>query len=104
MQLADFIQWPHITYFDNFKDLEEKLLTADFDRIHTLMVKENKRRRKQLENNWCMVFKKIDKGRKVPQDYNIINAIRMLFNVSKLQVYGLMHREVCTCMYVSLSP
>ena len=43
-------KWPHITYFDNFKDLEEKLLTADFDRIHTLMVKENKRRRKQLEN------------------------------------------------------
>lgn len=84
LQLADFVQWPHITYFDDFKDLEEKLLSADFNRIHALMVKENERRRKQLENNWCKVFKKIDKGRKVPQDY--VSAINTLFNVSKLQV------------------
>ena len=29
-QLTDFIQWPHLTYFDNFKDLpmEEKLFNC----------------------------------------------------------------------------
>ena len=45
LQLADFIQWPHVTYFDNFEDLEHKLLTADFDKIHGLMVEENKRKK-----------------------------------------------------------
>ena len=85
LQLADFVQWPHITYFDDFKDLEEKLLMADFNKIHKLMVKENKRKRRELENNWCKVFKKMQKGRKVPQDYS--NAIKTLYNVSRLQVY-----------------
>ena len=84
LQLADFMQWPHITYFDDFKDLEEKLLTADFDKIHRLMVKENERKRKVLENNWCKVFKKITKGRRVPQDYK--KGIKILYNTSRLQV------------------
>ena len=84
LQLADFVQWPHITYFDDFKDLEQKLLTADFNKIHKLMVEENKRKKRELENNWCKVFNKIEKGRKVPQDYSM--AIRELYGVSRLQV------------------
>ena len=84
LQLADFVQWPHITYFDDFKDLEQKLLTADFDKIHKMMVEETKRKKKELENNWCKVFKKIDKGRKVPQDYSM--AVSELYGVSRLQV------------------
>ena len=84
LQLADFVQWPHITYFDDFKDLEQKLLTVDFDRIHKLMVEENKRKKRELENNWCKVFKKIEKGRKVPLDYS--EAIKELYGVSRLQV------------------
>ena len=85
LQLADFIQWPHITYFDDFKDLEQKLLKADFNKIHKLMVKENKRRRMELENNWCKAFKKIEKGRQVPRDYR--SAIENLYGVTRLQVY-----------------
>ena len=85
LQLADFVQWPHITYFDDFKDLEQKLLKADFNKIHKLMVKENKRRKEELENNWCKVFKKIEKGRQVPKDYE--SAIQDLYGVTKLQVY-----------------
>ena len=85
LQLSDFAQWPHITYFDDFKDLEEKLLTADFEKIHRLMVEENKRKRSELENNWCKIFKKMEKGRAVPKDYE--SAIRELYNVSRLQVY-----------------
>ena len=84
LQMADFIQWPHVTYFDDFKDLEEKLSKADFNKIHRLMMEENKRKRKELENNWCKVFNKIEKGRAVPQDYT--KAIRELYGVSKLQV------------------
>ena len=82
--MADFVQWPHVTYFDDFKDLEEKLSKADFSKIHRLMMEENKRKQKELENNWCKVFNKIEKGRAVPQDYT--KAIRELYGVSKLQV------------------
>ena len=84
LQLSDFIQWPHITYFDDFKDLEQKLLTADFDKIHKLMVEENKRKKRELDNNWCKVFNMIEKGRQVPQDYS--KSIRELYGVSRLQV------------------
>ena len=84
LQMADFVQWPHVTYFDDFKDLEEKLSKADFNKIHRLMMEENKRKQKELENNWCKVFNKIEKGRAVPQDYT--KAIRELYGVSKLQV------------------
>ena len=85
LQLSDFARWPHVTYFDDFKDLERKLEEADFEKIHELMMKENERRKKELVNNWCKVFNKIEKGRKVPQDYD--QAIKELYGVSKLQVY-----------------
>lgn len=85
LQLADFFQWPHLTYFDDFKDLEKKLEEADFEKIHKLMMKENERSKKELVNNWCKVFNKIDKGRKVPQDYS--ESIKELYGVSRLQVY-----------------
>ena len=85
LQLSDFSLWPHVTYFDDFKDLERKLEEADFEKIHKLMMKENGRRKKELVNNWCKVFNKIEKGRKVPQNYD--QAIKELYGVSKLQVY-----------------
>ena len=85
LQLADSFQWPHLIHFDDFKDLEEKLLTTDFDKIHKLMIEENKRKRKELERNWCKVFKKIEKGWSTPHDYK--KAIKELYGVSRLQVY-----------------
>jgi len=84
LQFADFFQWPHITYFDNFQDLERKLLNADFNRIHNLMVEEVERKRKKLLLNLCKVSKKIQPGRIVPQDYK--DAIQRLYGVSRLQV------------------
>ena len=85
LQMADYFQWPHITYFDDFKDLEQKLDNANFSRIHELMMLENERRHKQLKNNWCKVFNAIEKDRETPQDYDA--AIKKLYGVSKLQVY-----------------
>ena len=85
IQLSDFFEWPYITYYDDPKDLARKLEEADFENIHKLMVKENERRRKVLVNNWCKVFNKIEKGRKVPQDYD--KAIKELYGVSRLQVH-----------------
>ena len=85
LQMADYFQWPHITYFDDFKDLERKLETADFAKIHELMMIENERRKRELDNNWCKVLNAIEKGRETPQDYDA--AIKTLYGVSKLQVY-----------------
>ena len=85
LQFADFFQWPHITYFDDFRDLEKKLEEADFDKIHKAMIEENKRREKVLLNNWCKVFNKIEKGRETPQVYE--SAIKDLYGLTKLQVY-----------------
>ena len=85
LQLADFFQWPHLTYFDDFKDLERKLEEADFNKIHELMMKENERRSKEFSNNWCKVLNKIEKGRVTPQVYE--SAIRDLYGLSRLQVY-----------------
>ena len=84
LQLADFFYWPHITHFDDFEDLEKKLESANFDRIHHLMVQENKQRREELLHNLCKVTKMIQPGRTVPQDYTA--AIQQLYGASELQV------------------
>ena len=85
LQLADFFQWPHLTYFDDFKDLERKLEEANFDGIHELMMAENKKRNETLKNNWCKIFNKIEKGRRQPQNYE--SAIKELYGVTQLQIY-----------------
>ena len=48
LQLADFFQWPHITYFDDFQDLERKLIDANFEQIHYLMIEEVERKKNKL--------------------------------------------------------
>ena len=84
LQMADYYCWPHITYFDDAVDLERKLAEADFDKIHRLMVEENEEKKKRLEETWSEVVDKIEKGRKVPQDYD--KAIRALYGTKRLQV------------------
>ena len=84
LQFGDFYQWPHITYFDDMKELERKLAEANFDLIHRLMVKEVQRKWDALQQTWCEALQGVDKGRKVPQDY--LTAIRTLYGVSRLQI------------------
>ena len=83
LQMSDFYHWPHITYFDNLTDLENKLKKADFNAIHKQMVLENKRRFHSLSNTWCEAIANIETGREVPKDYN--QAILTLYNTSQLQ-------------------
>ena len=85
LQFADFFVWPHITYFDDFEDLERKLENTNFTAIHNLMVVENQRRVEALRQNWCYVYSKIKPDMKVPQNYT--QAIKELYGVDRLQVY-----------------
>ena len=55
LQFSDFYQWPHIVYFDDIPDLERKLESADFNKMHDLMVLENEKRKETLMYNWYMV-------------------------------------------------
>ena len=84
LQFSDFYQWPHITYFDDMPDLEQKLGAADFDKIHKLMMEEVKRKKDALLQAWCKALKGVETGRKVPKDYS--TAIQQLYGVSRLQV------------------
>ena len=58
----------HLTYFDDFEDLERKLENTNFTAIHNLMVVENQRREEALRQNWCYVYSKIKPDLKVPQN------------------------------------
>jgi len=84
LQFADFFHWPHIIYFDDFKDLETKLGKVDLSKTHDLMVDEVERKKKELLLNLCKVSKMVTTGQIVPQDYSI--AIEKLYGVSTLQV------------------
>lgn len=69
LQFSDSYTWPHITYFDDFMDLEHKLMKADFSKIHHLMVKEIEGKRKSLLDTWCKISHSIQRGRNSPSDY-----------------------------------
>jgi len=70
LQFADFFHWPHIVYFDDFKDLEKKLGKVNLSEIHNLMLDEVERK-KELLLNLCKVSKKVTSGQIVPQDYSV---------------------------------
>ena len=84
LQFSDFYYWPHITYFDNFTDLELKLKQADFNKIHMLMVQEVERKKAALLDTWCKVLKRVQTEQNVPKDYK--TALMKLYNTSRLQV------------------
>jgi len=85
LQMSDFYHWPHITYFDDMSDLEKKLETADFVRIHKLMRTEVERKKAAIENAWCKALKNVPTGRIIPKNYD--TALKELFNTTRLLVH-----------------
>jgi len=53
LQFSDFYEWPHITYFDDPRHLEEVYLAADLNAIHGKMVEAYGIRRHETLNQWC---------------------------------------------------
>ena len=85
LQMSDFYQWPHITHFDNMSDLERKLETADFGRIHRLMRAEAERKKAAIEDAWCKALKNVATDRVIPKDYD--TALKKLYNTTRMLVY-----------------
>ena len=86
LQFADFNHWPHVTYFDNYEQLDDILSEMDFNDIHAKMVIENKRRMLNLQYSLCTAADQIAKTREgstFPKDYN--EAIKQLYGVNDLQ-------------------
>ena len=59
LQYADFYDWPHIQYFDDYQDLKHKLLNSDFKYISDAMKKELMHRKQQVTVGWCKVIDNI---------------------------------------------
>jgi hypothetical protein len=68
-QFADYYQWPHITRFSDFKELEEALESLDFRAVHERMADENVFRERRLKENWESVFRVIEPNRKFPRTF-----------------------------------
>ena len=58
-QFSDIFQWPHITYFDDFKDLEHKLQQTNFNKINKHMVEEVKSSKRALFETWCKLIQTV---------------------------------------------
>ncbi len=83
LQLADFLQWPFVTYFDDVSDLDLKLRKADFTKIHDLMTEEVEKRKEEMLSTWCRALSDVKTARKVPKDYS--QALTQLYGVDRLQ-------------------
>ena len=61
LQFADFYDWPHIQYFDDYEHLKKLLLKANFDAIHEAMKQELLIRKQKVLSAWCDIIQRIDK-------------------------------------------
>ena len=68
LQFADFYDWPHVKYFDDYQHLKHIILNADFKTISNLMKQELILREKQVTFEWCKVINKVQKGKHEEND------------------------------------
>ena len=83
VKYADFYQWPHVTVFESFEELIEKLNTLDLQKISDEMKLFNYLREADLLSNWCQILKKKDKTATIPNTY--MEALSY-FNTQEFQV------------------
>lgn len=60
--LSDFYDdslLPHIQYFENMRDLEDKLNTVDFRKISVMMKKTNRGRKASILSHWKKILERI---------------------------------------------
>merc|ERR1711898_22359 len=63
MRLADFYQWPYITYFDSWTHLFDLLSEVDLANISSKMRKFNRNERVRLLGEWKSVMAKVRRTR-----------------------------------------
>ena len=68
LQFADFYDWPHIQYFDNYQHLKSLLTNSKFTDIHQSMVKELSVRKHEVTTEWCNVINRIGQTKRSKQE------------------------------------
>ena len=61
LQFADFYDWPHIQYFDDYKHLKKLIMDTNFLEVHNAMKQELLIRRDTVINAWCDIIKNVEK-------------------------------------------
>lgn len=59
LQFSDFYDLPHIIYFDNGTDLDNKIQKTDFKYVHKYMLMENAIRKTNVIQTWCKILNRI---------------------------------------------
>ncbi|CAH1799032.1 unnamed protein product [Owenia fusiformis] len=67
LKFSDFYQWPHIVYFDSYKNLIEKLKSTDLRKVSDGMRKYNEKVKTDLTDRWQSI---LQKTRKFSKHYN----------------------------------
>lgn len=98
MQFSDVYHFPHITYFDSWSDLIEKLEETDFQSISEKMLAYSTQQREELVRTWEDIFKEAAGGnepgsRIMPSDFDA--AMEKLYGLPTLGPDPPMDGVVC---------
>ena len=63
LQFADFYDWPHIQYFDDYHHLKKLILNTNFTKVHNDMKEELIIKRDIVLDTWCNVIKNVEKSK-----------------------------------------
>lgn len=95
IQLADFYQWPHITTFDSFVDLQHKLDRADLRAISLSMQRYNAELLQQVQKQWTDILARVASARALAQ-YSSVGGGSSYSAIMK-QVFGVVpFVDMCT--------
>jgi len=61
LQFADFYDWPHIQYFDDYEHLKKLLMKTNFEAVHSAMKKELLVKKDKVVKAWCDIIRRVDK-------------------------------------------
>ena len=61
LQFADFYEWPHIQYFDDYHHLKKLITNTNFIEVHNAMKEELLIRRDTVVDAWCNIIKNVKK-------------------------------------------
>ena len=65
LQLADFYEWPHIQYFDDYIHLKKLFMEVDLEKIRDSMQNELALKKRKVMNSWCNVINRIGDDKKL---------------------------------------
>ena len=63
LQFADFYDWPHIQYFDDYDHLKKLISNTNFTKVHNEMKQELSIKQDIIQDTWCNIIKNVDENK-----------------------------------------